>query len=448
MSNTLHTNFLHSLNGVLNGLNLYPRQHPANTALQKTLWEALQQLAQHEEVTTIGVVEQALFFNNQLYPENHSVAATMAHQLTHYKIEGIEITAGLGKEELCDFVDLFGRGRLNGENFDLILRQHNISHIRHISREDNDQHGNQAQETYNLALNGLEKIGKSISNEQIPSSAQLLPTVGKMVRQTVKSPYALLALSMIKDYDNYTYTHSVNVSVIALAIGRACHLDNDALHILGLGSLLHDLGKLKIDPALIKKPGRLTPSEYHQIKLHPEFGARIADQMENIDPRIIDIILGHHRHFDNCGYPDNIAKFISPELVDIATVADTYDAITSLRAYQHPQTPREAIAIMRGLAGTQLHPHYMLALEKTLGIFPVGSLVRLLNNEIGLVVDMDAHNVDNSTIRIVKDSSGNTIKSPYDMTLSNSSQEIVGEVDALVHNIDIGKTLTTQPTMN
>lgn len=446
MPNTLHTNFLHALNGVLNGLNLYPRQHPANTALQKGLWDALQQLVQYEKVITVGVVEQALFFNNQLYPENHSVAATMAHQLTHYKIEGIEITTGLTEEELRSFVDLFSHGRLNGENFDSILHQHNIVHIRHINRRDDDNDGSQASATYALALNTIEGIGSSVEKDQIPSSAQLLPTIDKMVRQTVKSPYALLALSMIKDYDNYTYTHSVNVPVIALAIGRMCQLDNDALQILGVGSLLHDLGKLKIAPELIRKPGRLTPSEYHQIKLHPEFGARIAEQMVDIDPRIKEIILGHHAQYDQGGYPSNLAKFTNPDLVHITAIADTYDAITSLRVYHRPKTPREAIAIMHGLAGTRLNPNYLRALEQTLGVFPVGSLVRLFNNEIGLVVNMDAHNMGSSTVRIVKDNCGNTIPSPYDVVLNNSNREIVGEVDPLVHNVDIGKTLTAQPT--
>lgn len=441
MSSTLHTNFLHALNGVLNGLNLYPRQHPANTALQKSLWQALQQLAKHESVTTIGVVEQALFFNNQLYPENQSVAATMAHQLSHYNIEGIEITTGLDEEELGIFVDLFSHGRLNGENFDQVLRQHNISHISHVQRLDSKNYGGQARETYAMALSTIEGIGASIEKEQIPSSTHLLPTVEKMVRQTVKSPYALLALSMIKDYDNYTYTHSVNVPVIALAIGRMCQLDNDTLQILGVGSLLHDLGKLKIDPSLIRKPGRLTPAEYLQIKLHPEFGAKIAEQMEGIDPRIKEIILGHHVQYDRSGYPNNLAQFINPDLVDITAIADTYDAITSLRVYHRPQTPREAIAIMHRLAGTQLNPRYIQALEQTLGVFPVGSLVRLFNNEIGLVVNMDVNDIGKSTIRIVKDSAGNTISSPYDMELSDSNQEIVGEVDPLVHNIDISKTL-------
>ncbi|MDY0190298.1 MAG: HD-GYP domain-containing protein [Desulfuromonas sp.] len=445
MANTLHTNFLHALNGVLNGLNLYPSQHPANATLQKALWTALQQLAKHEKLTTIGVVEQALFFNNQLYPENHSVAATMAHKLSHYNIAGIEISAETTERELNTFIDLFSQGRLNGDNFDQLLQQHNIYHIRHIDRIDDNNYASQARATYAQALNTIEVIGTSVENDEKPSSEQLIPTVEKMVRQTVKSPYALLALSMIKDYDNYTYTHSVNVPVIALAIGRVCKLSSDDLNILGVGTLLHDLGKLKIDPGLIKKPGRLTPSEYHQIKLHPEFGARIAEQMDDIDPRIKEIILGHHQQYDHTGYPDNLSKFISPDLVDIATVADTYDAITSLRVYHRSKTPREAITIMHGLSGTQFNPHYVQALEQTLGSFPVGSLVRLFNNEIGLVVNMDANNTDNSTVRIVKDSGGNTISTPYDMELSNSDQEIVGEVDPLVHNVDVSKTLGAQP---
>jgi putative nucleotidyltransferase with HDIG domain len=443
MNNSLNTHLLHAINALLAGINLYPPQHPANLTLHTTLWEALQQLWLDSNKATIGVVENSLYINNQLFNESNPAATALAKKLGQCAIHGIEFSADVNQQQLKKFIELFSKGNLRGDNFNKTLKEHGVSSIHHVIRDETNTSGSLARETYNHAISTLEKVGKSISSGLVPASTQILPTVDKLVRQTVKKPYALLALSMIKNYDDYTYAHSVNVSVIALAIGRYCQLDAAAMNILGVGGLLHDLGKLKINPDIIKKPGRLSLTEFHQIKLHPELGAQIARQMENIEDQVADIILGHHRHFDGHGYPENIPPTdnTTRQLIDITTVADTYDAITTLRAYRRPNTPRQAVEIMRQLVGTQLNPAYFNALEHTLGTFPVGSIVRLINNEIGIIVDMDALNIENSTVRMLKDSGGNALEQPYDIQLSNSSHEIAGEVDPLIHNIDVNTAI-------
>ncbi|MEA3465795.1 MAG: HD-GYP domain-containing protein [Thermodesulfobacteriota bacterium] len=443
MDNNAPTQFLHAFSGILNGLRLYPPQHPAILTLHKTLWDSLQNLLmQCQQKITFGVIDETLFIGNQLYTDGTPAAETLAKQLEQLQIEGIEITTGLQHEQLRDFIELFNQGKLRGQTFDETLNQKGISNIRHIQRDGGDSAGNMARKTYDHAKNIIQEVSRDVRNGQVPRTEQVVTSVDKMVRQIVKTPYAMLALNMIKDYDDYTYAHSVNVSVLALTIGRSCQLDAESLNILGMGSLLHDLGKLKIAPYIIKKPGRLTPPEYEEVKLHPELGAKIAQEMDDIDPRAIDIILSHHLHYDRCGYPSTALAKIHSELVDIATVADTYDAMTTLRAYHRPRTPRQAINIMQRLSGSQLHPHYLKHLEQTLGPFPVGSLVRLVSNEIGLIVDMDPLNRENSTIRIVKNKAGNNIDTPYDHQLSNSSHTIAGEVDPLTHNINISSLLS------
>lgn len=443
MNKNMPTQFLHAFSGVLNGLRLYPPQHPASIALHKTLWDTLHNLLQRQQNVTLGIIDETLYIGDQLYTDGIPAAEALAKQLEDVQIEGIEITTGLQQEQLRDFIELFSRGKLHGQTFDDTLNQQGISHIRHIKRssESNGSAGNMAHKTYEQTISTIRDVCHEISNGQIPHTQKVTSTVDKMVSQMAKTPYAMLALNMIKDYDDYTYGHSVNVSIIALTIGRSSQLNAQSLNILGVGSLLHDLGKLKIDPNIIKKPGRLTQQEYEQVKLHPELGAEIARQMEAIDPRVIDIILGHHLHYDRCGYPQTALTEVHSELVDITTIADTYDAITTLRAYHRPSTPRQAIKIMQRLSGRQLNPHYLKQLELSLGSFPVGSLVRLVNNEIGLVVNMDSLNQENSTIRIVKDSAGQSIDPPYDIQVSNASRTIAGEVDPLTQNVNISSLL-------
>lgn len=437
-----YTLFLQAFNGVLNGLKLYPPQHPACLKLYQSLWDNLQNILVEERTTTLGLIDDTLFIGDHLYTDGNAAANHIVERLTHFNIEGIEFSIGLQQHHLNEFVDLFNTGKLQGNNFNDIIHQANITHIRQVQRDNNASGGSACRKAYDDAISAVQGLTEEILNGEIPQSDKVITSVDNMIHQMIKTPYALLALNMIKDYDDYTYGHSVNVSVIALTIGRVCQLDPESLSILGVGSLLHDLGKLKIDPKIIKKAGQLSFSEYEQIKDHPELGAQIAREMDNIDPRAIDIILGHHLHFDRSGYPRNAITSMGSDttLTDITTIADTYDAITTLRAYRRPSTPRQAIAIMKRLAGVQLNPKFVHLLEQTLGSFPVGSLVRLINNEIGLIVDMDAFNLENSTIRIIKDDKGRSIDTPYDLQLTNSSLNIAGEVDPLSHNIDL-KTL-------
>jgi putative nucleotidyltransferase with HDIG domain len=246
---------------------------------------------------------------------------------------------------------------------------------------------------------------------------------------------------MIKDYDDYTYCHSVNVSVLAIAIGRACNLSHHETQILGVGALMHDLGKLRISPEIIKKPGPLSPQEFEEIKRHPELGAQIAMQMDDICPEITDIIRGHHLHYDRSGYPRIQLNPANYPYVDIASVADTYDALTTLRAYRHPNSPGVAIQRLQQIAGTQLNPEYVEALTRTLGNYPVGSLVRLVNNEIGLIVDGDVNDVEHGTIRILRDSAGNALENPVLQEVESKSRFIAAEVDPVLHNIDVNEWL-------
>jgi putative nucleotidyltransferase with HDIG domain len=259
-----------------------------------------------------------------------------------------------------------------------------------------------------------------------------------MAQLTMTEPHAMMALSMLKDYDNYTFTHSVNVSVIALAVGRACDLTEEQLKTLGLGGLLHDLGKLRIDVDIITKPGRLTDAEFDAIKEHPGFGADIVREMEDVTPEVMQIVIGHHLRYDRSGYPANaIGDNISP-LVDMTAIADAYDAMTTLRSYQRPFTPRKAIARIKDVSGSSLHPEFVTHFVNSLGAYPVGSLVRLDNNEIGLVVKVYTHDTSLVDIKVIFNPAGTLLEEPFVMQLHpNQTRRIIAEVDPHTKGIDV-----------
>lgn len=163
--------------------------------------------------------------------------------------------------------------------------------------------------------------------------------------------------------------------------------------------------------------------------------------MDDIGPEIIDIIRGHHLCYDRSGYPRINLSATNHPYVDIASVADTYDALTTLRAYRHPNSPGVALQRLQQIAGTQLNPEYVQVLTRILGNYPVGSLVRLVNNEIGLIVDGDIEDMERGTIRILRDSNGNTVGTPRLQDLESKSRHIAGEVNPILLNINIDEWL-------
>jgi putative nucleotidyltransferase with HDIG domain len=284
----------------------------------------------------------------------------------------------------------------------------------------------------------VDTIFQDVRLGKIPSSAEALNVVKSMAELTLSDPHALFALSMLKDYDNYTFTHSVNVSVIALAVGRSCGLTEEQLRILGFGSLLHDLGKLKIDVGIITKPGRLTDEEFEEIKRHPRTGADIVERMEGVTPEVVDIVLGHHFRYDRSGYPADLSAKKLSSMTFMAAIADTYDAVTTLRSYQRPMTPRNAIRRLRELTGTVLHPQFTENFIASLGTYPVGSLVRLDSNEIGLVVWVDTRDPDSVRLKILFDENGGRLADPLRLNLiGKDARRIVGEVDPFLKGVDI-----------
>lgn len=426
------------LAAAVKGLRLYSLDHPATVKQVQTLQDGLFNLLQHKKIIKMGLLEGTLFVEDYLFIQEFPAAQEIARLLETHELTGLEFHAGLSAEEIQTLLALLHSGGGKGEAFAETLRQRKVGRIRAVTSEEDDEDAGQPRKVYRKALKVVDQIFNDVRMGEIPSSEEAMKVVKSMAQLTITEPHALFALSMLKDYDNYTFTHSVNVSVISLAVGRACELDEEQLRTLGFGGLLHDLGKLRVDVAIITKPGRLTESEFEEIKLHPRFGADIIAKMDGVTQDVMDIVLGHHLRFDRTGYPADAAGRPVSTLVDIAAIADAYDAMTTLRSYQRPYTPRSAIARMREVTGTALHPGYVEKFIKSLGPYPVGSLVRLDSNEIGLVVKVDTTDPDLADIKVIFDAAGQLLDNPYQLQLGPAQpRHIVAEVDPFTKGIDV-----------
>jgi len=431
---------IQALSGTFKSLQLYPAKHPAVEKQIGLVQLLLQRLFADKPSLKLGLVEGVLYFEEYLAEEKHVAATEVARVLESMGVEALEFTAGLQEHELLSFLELAASGQAKGARIASLFEKQGIRNIRILSlRKKKTEEGTRSARTvYNQALKVMDDIFRDVRLGIIPSMTETFEVIREMTRITLDEPHSLFALSLLKDYDQYTFTHSVNVSIIALAVGRACELPPERLRQLGLGGLLHDLGKLEIDLSIIAKPGRLSPEELSEIRKHPLTGVAIVQRMEGVPEEVVEIVRCHHLHFDRSGYPLEALERRSTPLADMVAIADTYDAITTLRVYQRPMTPRRAIERMRQISGSHLHPEYLQKFIASLGEYPVGSLVRLTTNEIGLVTRVGSgHSPQALEIKLIFDAKGRRLSRPGLVHLMEYGAEIVSEVDPLSKGIDV-----------
>ena len=210
--------------------------------------------------------------------------------------------------------------------------------------------------------------------------------VGEMADSISRSPNAMLWLTHMKKRDEYTPIHCMNVCILALTFGRTLGLERKQLDMLGLGALLHDIGKMNIPLELLNKPGRLTDEEFEIIKTHSMSGYHLLRQEKEMPGEVLDIVRSHHERINGRGYPDGLTADFIGLLVQITSIVDVYDAITSDRCYQDGIAPHDALKNMFNWAGEKFDADLVENFIKCLGIYPIGSMLELNTGHIGIVV--------------------------------------------------------------
>jgi putative nucleotidyltransferase with HDIG domain len=206
-----------------------------------------------------------------------------------------------------------------------------------------------------------------------------------LIYKVARSNAALGQILAVKQYENLTYCHSVNVAMLSLLLGRQVGLDEPTMAALVEAALLHDIGKTRIPLEIVKKPGALDKRERKLIEAHTTFGAEILMQTQGLRPLTPIVALEHHRGLKGSGYPD-LGDAVPHPMSQIVSVADIYEAITGARSYQDPTLPEHACLILARLAGDKLNTGLVKAFVNAITFFPLGSLVRTSRDELGVVV--------------------------------------------------------------
>jgi putative nucleotidyltransferase with HDIG domain len=267
-----------------------------------------------------------------------------------------------------------------------------------------------ASRVYTDTLQFAKKLIHSLRQGGMPSHGESETFVNGVIDSAVRNQDALLTLFKLREYDEYTYTHCVNVSVLAVVMGKYLGLDREQLRILGISGLLHDVGKECIPGAILNKPGKLTPEEFRIIQGHSEEGFRIVQKQKGIHPKILECILQHHEKHNGRGYPSGLSGGEITSLAAVVSISDIYDALTSNRPYKNALAQHQALKIIFGMKGQDLSQDLVERFIRCLGIYPLGSLVRLSNGMYGIVVGENSVNLLLPTVKIVSDEKGRHVR--------------------------------------
>jgi len=438
---------LQQLAGALRSTELYPQGHPAVHTPLRHVAIALAALLRERDRVTLGLVDDVLVLDEVPFYDAATRFKAVYATLVDRELEAIHFLPGITLGDLERLAAVLSpRGPHAGESVPEAAKRLSLEHVSFAERIDDDADPRaRAHATYHASLGIVVDLMSELRLGRIPSSERAVQIIDDMRDIILTDESALLGLTLLKNYDEYTFVHSVNVAILCLAFGKHLGLEGEALRRIGVGGLLHDVGKVRTCEEIVRKPGALTDDEMKIMQRHPELGAEIAAAMRGVDRETGEIILHHHIRHDGTGYPVLSAGASVHPHGQIVALADCYDALTTTRTYQKSRHPSEAVRLVRRMAGKAYASEMVGSFAEMMGTYPVGELVRLASNELAVVTTLNHVDATSPKVRIVTDRDGHMLETPADVDLaaeSGSARLIVASVDPLVKGIDVGKILT------
>ncbi len=258
------------------------------------------------------------------------------------------------------------------------------------------------------------RLGKQIEVERVS------PVVGQITESILRNQGTLVSLCRIKERDTYTFQHSVSVCTLLVTFCRYMGMGREVIQEAGMGGMLHDIGKMRVPDNILNKPGKLTDAEFAIMKSHVTLGVDILKQTPGVSTTVMQISGEHHERFDGSGYPDKQKAQAISQLGRMAAIVDVYDAITSNRCYHTGMEPSVALQKLFEWSGHHLDEELVQHFIQAIGIYPVGSLVRLESNRLAVVVQQGTAGLLYPVVRLVYDIKKNARLKPVDEDLSNA----------------------------
>jgi len=259
-------------------------------------------------------------------------------------------------------------------------------------------------------------------------AARLEPVVGKMIESVVRNPDALAPLARLKRMEAYASEHAVATAALIIAFGKQQDLPEAELEKLALGTMVKDIGQSAIDARVIGKPGMLSQAEYSVVQSHVEEGLAVLEATSRLSETSVAVVLEHHERYNGCGYPYRMAGDEISLAGRMAAIVDTYDAMTSDRPYRAALSPSHALRQLYDQGGKQFDPALVSAFVKTVGIYPVGTLVMLESGHLAVVEEVHHDQLLTPVVRVIYHSGRRQYVEPVQVDLARKFGNHYGKI--------------------
>jgi putative nucleotidyltransferase with HDIG domain len=429
---------LRRLAAALRAGQLYSKGHPIIGRNLESLSTAIQLLHGLEPSIVLGIVGEEIIIDDMPVAKGDTLLG-LVRRLKQISVERIIIDRGATADEVVTLVDFVttAEPKAGGEApvFPVLphIRVGRVTVEQRVEGSTSDMAT--FKRLYTEAVSVAEAIWDSAATEGQPDATSASTMIDGLAQAVSQNRTALLALTTLKDYDNYTFTHMVNVSILTMGQARTLGVDGPLLREFGLAALMHDIGKVRTPLEVLNKPDKLTDAEFAVMQRHTVDGAEILRATPNIPTLAPVVAFEHHLRLDGTGYPAGVQRTGLNLGTMLCSIADVYDAMRSQRAYQQAFPSDRILAVLKRNDGQQFDQHLVRRFAQLIGIYPAGNLVRLNTGETAVVVNVYAPDPHRPQVKIIFDRTGTRLEFPYEVNLWEAREE-EGQPNAIVAPLD------------
>jgi putative nucleotidyltransferase with HDIG domain len=404
------------LAAALRGTELYSPSHPLVQRSIDAFMAAAAERLQTAPSIVIGFIGDEVVVDSTRLPRGTASLIGFARDLRDREIEKVTFTRGLSRTDVTSMIAVFSDRKSPVPLPDRLTAKgvRNITLGRIVVDEVTDDEAGiaAAQRVYGSAVETAETLWNAAKSGDQPDPGAARKIIDGLARLVDQDRTSLMALTALKKYDNYTFTHMVNVAALAMAQARALNIEGPLLREFGFAALMHDIGKVNTPLEVLNKPDKLTKDEFDVMKQHVVDGAHILRRTPEMPALAPIVAFEHHLKQDLSGYPENIGSRTLNLCTMIVSIADVFDALRSNRPY------RQGLATVRirSIMGEQGNPAFNQPLLKRfvnlMGLFPVGNLVRLSGGEIAVVTAEHPTDPFRPQVKILTDAQGALVEEP------------------------------------
>ncbi len=431
---------------------LYAADHPLIARNVEGLLAVLKLLHATQPSIAVGIVGQQLVVADTPMAKASLGMSELIKRLKDHKIERIAFDRGVTAKETAEFMHaVAGLGKTGATDSAFTFPHIKVGRIKGEDRRDDGIGGDMAaiRQLYSNAVAVAEVAWESAETEGQPDLPAALHAVEGLADAVTQNRTALVALTAMRNYDNYTFTHMVNVSILTMGQARALGIEGRLLREFGLSALMHDIGKVRTPKEILNKPDKLTDPEFEIMRRHVVDGAEILRRTPEMPILAPVVAFEHHLRIDGTGYPFGVKRPSLNVATMICGIADVYDAMRSQRSYQQAFPTDRILAVLKRNDGTQFDANLVRRFVQLLGIYPPGNLVKLSTGEIAVVTQVHAPDPHRPRVRVIIDRNATRLDLPYDRNLweappGEPQDTVVSPVEPAQYGVDPLNYLQTE----